>query len=78
MELVKKYKEKGFTTVRGLAQMFGLSYTGMRRVMDNNKIPTDMEVKRGTKTFYLFDEEKVLQLLAKVGYIPESEQMIER
>ena len=78
MELVKKYNKKGFTTVRGLAQMFGISYTGMRRVLDNNKISTDMEVKRGTKTYYLFDKEKVLQLLAGVGYLPESEQMSEQ
>ena len=78
MELVKKYNEKGFTTVRGLAQMFGISYTGMRRVLDNNKIPTDMEVKRGTKTYYLFNKGKVLKILAGVGYLPESEQMSEQ
>ena len=47
---------------------------GMRRVLDYNKIPADREVKRGTKTYYLFDEEKVLQLLAGAGYVPESEQ----
>ena len=74
MELVKKYTEKGFTTVQGLAKMFGITYIGMRRVLDYNRIPADMEVKRGTKTYYLFDKEKVLQILARVGYIPESEQ----
>ena len=76
MELVKKYKEKGFTTVRGLAMMFGLSYVGMRRVLDNNKIPADMEVKRGTKTYYLFDKEKVIKLLADVGYVVDQDTEI--
>ena len=78
MKLVQHYKENGFITVRGLANLFGISYVGMRRVLDRYKILTDKEVKRGTKTYYLFNKEKVLQLLAGVGYLPESEQMIER
>ena len=80
MELVKKYTEKGFTTVRGLAEMFGISYIGMRRVLDYNRIPADMEVRRGTKTYYLFDTKKVIKLLADVGYVVEQnvEQDTER
>lgn len=74
MELVKRYQKIGFTTVRGLAEMFGLSYMGMRRVLDYNKIPADREVKRGTKTFYLFNEEKVLRLLADAGYVVEQNE----
>ena len=73
LEFVKKYTEKGFTTVRGLAEMFGISYVGMRRVLDYNRIPADKEVKRGTKTFYLFDEEKVIKLLADVGYVVDQD-----
>ena len=78
MKLVQHYKENGFITVKDMANLFGISYVGMRRVLDRYKILTDKEVKRGTKTYYLFNKEKVLQLLAGVGYLPESEQMIER
>ena len=78
MKLVQQYKENGFITVRGLADLFGISYAGMRCVLDRYKILTDKEVKRGTKTYYLFNKEKALQLLAGVGYLPESEQIIER
>ena len=76
MEFVKKYTEKGFTTVRGLAKMFGISYIGMRRVLDYNRIPADMEVKRGKKTYYLFDAEKVIKLLADVGYVVDQDAEI--
>ena len=78
MELVQRYKENGFITVRELSKLFGISYMGMRRVLEYNKFPADKEVKRGTKTFYLYNKEKVLQLLAGVGYIPVSEQMVEK
>ena len=56
-ERVRRYKEKGFTTVRDLANLYGISYVTMRRVLDYNKILADKEVKRGAKTFYLFDNE---------------------
>ena len=78
MKLVQEYKENGFITVRDLANLFDISYVAMRRALDYNEIPSDKEVKRGTKTFYLFNKEKVLQLLAEVGYIPEAEQKSEQ
>ena len=79
MKLVQQYKENGFITVRGLADLFGISYAGMRCVLDRYKILTDKEVKRGTKTYYLFDEEKVLKLLANVGYVLDQDtEQIER
>ena len=78
MKLVQQYKENGFITVKDMANLFGITYMGMRHALDYNKITADMEVKRGTKTFYLFNKEKVLQLLAEVGYIPEAEQKSEQ